>query len=309
MSRLIDRRLRNLPLETLISFEAVGRHGSFTRAAAELFLTQSAVSKQIRALEDAVNVPLFERKARGVALTTAGKELLATVVMLLERLQQSVRRIRGVYQTHAVSILATHALAQFWLFPKLIEFNKAYPGIAVHVHAINEINEASLEDHDLGILCGDGQWSTLDAHRVLPEIFYPVAHPDLDVSAIRTLQDLANTPLVQIDTSAWRCRNWRDWFSHFGMSYQPGEHDPVFNQLTLAHRAVQQGMGIGLAWSFMADEAVERGELQRVTAFECVTDHGEYLVSLRQRALSPSAKTFHDWLLASVQAGSPRTGQ
>ena len=79
----------------------------------------------MRALEESLKVPLFERKPRGVTLTAAGAELLGTVDMLLDRLQHSVRRIRNVHQSNAVSVLATHALAQFWLFPKLIEFNKA----------------------------------------------------------------------------------------------------------------------------------------------------------------------------------------
>lgn len=283
----------------------MGRHGSFTRAATELFLTQSAVSKQMRALEEHLSVPLFERQARGVALTTAGAELLATVGALLEGLQHSVRRIRSLHQGNAVSILATHALAQFWLFPRLIEFNRLHPEIAVHVHAINEIDEASLGDYDLGILYGVGDWSTLDSRFLLPEIVYPVAHPALEVAGIDSLEQLAASPLVQIDASAWTCLDWRDWFRHFGLDYRPAPGDPVFNQLTLAYRAVQQGMGIGLAWSFMADEAVARGELQRVTGHTCITDKGEYLVCLRHRELAPPARVFRDWILqehASEQA-------
>lgn len=254
----------------------------------------------MRALEDSLKVPLFERKPRGVTLTAAGAELLATVDVLLDRLQHSVRRIRNVHQSNAVSVLATHAMAQFWLFPKLIEFNKAHPGIAVHVHAINEMDEASLTDFDLGILYGAGDWTTLNSQFVLPEIVYPVARPDLDVSSIKTLDQLADASLVQIDASAWSCLDWHDWFRHFGRDYQPAESDPVFNQLTLAYRAVQQGMGIGLAWSFMADEAVANGEMQRVTDYALVSERGEYLVSLRHRQLSPAAQLFHDWLLEAV---------
>ncbi len=246
---LINRYLRTLPpLETLITFEAVGRHASFTGAAGELFLTQSAVSKQMRQLEDCMGVPLFERKPRGVKLTSAGDELLMTVNVLLTTMYQSVTRIRNVHQSNAVSVLATHALAQFWLFPKLIEFNKAYPDIAVHVHAINEFDEASLNDFDVGILYGSGEWPSLDSDFLLPEIVYAVAHPSLDVSGIKTLEQLAQANLVQIDTCAWQCLDWHQWFGHFGIDYIPRDKAPVFNQLTLAYRAVQQGMGIGLAW-------------------------------------------------------------
>jgi DNA-binding transcriptional LysR family regulator len=298
---IINRYLRTLPpLETLITFEAVGRQSSFTRAASELFLTQSAVSKQMRQLEESIGVPLFERKPRGVTLTMAGEELLSTVNVLLHTLHQSVTRIRNVHQSNAVSVLATHALAQFWLFPKLIEFNKAYPDIAVHVHAINEFDEASLNDFDVGILYGTGQWATLDSDFLLPEIVYPAAHTSLDVSAITTLEQLAQANLVQIDTSAWRCLDWHQWFAHLGIDYVAPDKAPVFNQLTLAFRAVQQGMGIGLAWTFMGDDAVAKGELQRVTAFECRTGNGEFLVSVKHRKLSPCAEVFRQWLLASA---------
>lgn len=279
----------------------MGRHASFTGAAVELFLTQSAVSKQMRQLEDCIGVPLFERKPRGVALTGAGDELMMTVNVLLTTLYQSVTRIRNVHQSNAVSVLATHALAQFWLFPKLIEFNKAYPEIAVHVHAINEFDEASLNDFDLGILYGAGDWTSLDSDFLLPEIVYAVAHPGLDVSAIQTLPQLAQANLVQIDTRAWQCMDWPQWFSHFKIDYVPRDKAPVFNQLTLAFRAVQQGMGIGLAWSFMADDALARGELQRVTGFECVTRNGEFLVSARHRKRSACAEVFREWLLQSLQ--------
>ncbi|MFJ3486864.1 LysR substrate-binding domain-containing protein [Pseudomonas sp. NPDC090202] len=296
----MNRYLRALPpLETLITFEAVARHGSFTHAASELFLTQSAVSKQMRQLEESVGVPLFERKARGVTLTSAGEELRVTVNLTLTSLHQSVTRIRNVHQANAVSVLATHAFAQFWLFPKLIEFNKAHPEIAVHVHAINEIDEASLNDFDLGILYGDGEWTSLNSDFLLPEVVYPAAHPSLDVSGIETLEQLSKANLVQIDTSAWHCLDWHQWFRYLGVDYAAPDNAPVFNQLTLAFRAVQQGMGIGLAWTFMGDEAVARGELQRVTRFECVTGFGEYLVSVKHRPLSPCAEVFRQWLLAA----------
>lgn len=298
---LINRYLRTLPpLETLITFEAVGRHASFTGAAGELFLTQSAVSKQMRQLEDCLGVPLFERKPRGVKLTGAGDELLMTVNVLLTTMYQSVTRIRNVHQSNAVSVLATHALAQFWLFPKLIEFNKAYPDIAVHVHAINEFDEASLNDFDVGILYGSGEWPSLDSDFLLPEIVYAVAHPSLDVSRVKSLEQLAQANLVQIDTCAWRCLDWHQWFGHFGIDYIARDKAPVFNQLTLTYRAVQQGMGIGLAWTFMADEALAKGELQRVTPFECVTGNGEFLVSLKHRKRSAAAEIFRQWLLGSM---------
>jgi DNA-binding transcriptional LysR family regulator len=112
---------------------------------------------------------------------------------------------------------------------------------------------------------------------------------------------LARANLVQIDTSAWHCLDWHQWFDHFAIDYAAPDKAPVFNQLTLAFRAVQQGMGIGLAWTFMGDEAVAKGELQRVTGFECVTGNGEFLVSVKHRKLSPCAEVFRQWILTSAR--------
>ncbi len=288
------------PLETLIAFESVGRHGSFTQAATELYLTQSAVSKQIRQLEDSLKIQLFERKPRGVVLTPAGEELHQTTQQIFEKLQYRIIRLQTIHQSNSVTILATHALTQFWLFPKLVEFHKAYPNITVHVDAINTMDESSFTQYDLGILYGAGHWSSLHSQRLIPEVIYPVAHPDIDISQIHSLRDLAKIPLVQINASAWDCLDWKDWFQHFDMSYQTASGSPTFNQLTLAFHAVQQGMGIGLAWSFMADELVYTGKLQQVTQFKCCTGNGEFLVYEKHRKLSETAQIFHDWLINST---------
>lgn len=297
----MSRYLRHLPpLETLVTFEAVGRNGSFTRAATELFVTQSAVSKKMQSLESSLNVNLFERQSRGIALTPAGRELYGEVGAILERLHRAVSRIRTIHHANAVTIIATHAIAQFWLFPKLMEFNKVHPSIAVHIHAINEIDETSIADYDFGVLYGGGDWSSLDAKFVMPEVVYPVASPTINIDTIKTLEQLAEQTLIQLDASQWNCMDWNAWFDHFGLAYKSSDRDPVFNQLTLAYRAVQQGMGIGLAWNFMADEAVAKGELHRVGSFECVTGQGEYLVSVRQRQFSQAAALFHDWLLSTL---------
>ncbi|WP_374255088.1 LysR substrate-binding domain-containing protein [Acinetobacter brisouii] len=297
----MSRYIKKLPpLETLIAFESVGRHGSFTQAATELYLTQSAVSKQIRQLEDSLKIQLFERKPRGVVLTPAGEELHQTTQQIFEKLQHKIIKLQKNHQPNCVTILATHALTQFWLFPKLVEFHKAYPDITVHVDAINTMDESSFIQYDLGILYGAGHWSSLRSQCLIPEVIYPVAHPDIDISQIHSLQDLAAVPLVQINASAWDCLDWKDWFQHFNMPYQIALGSPTFNQLTLAFHAVQQGMGIGLAWSFMADELVNTGKLQQVTEFKCHTGNGEFLVYEKHRKLNEAAQIFHDWLINSA---------
>lgn len=302
----MSRYARHLPpLETLIAFEAVSRNGSFTRAATELCLTQSAVSKQIRALEDSLGVALFERQARGIRLTVAGTELFAEVSAGLERLLRTATRIRAAHRSHSVSVLCTHAVAQFWLFPRLLCFNREHPDVTVSLNAINEIDESRVADYDFAILYGAGRWSSLEADFLLPEIIYPVASASLETAPVGSPSEVAGLDLIELDASAWNCIDWRDWFAHFGIDHVPAEDAPTFNQLTLSYKAVEQGLGVGLGWDFMVSEAIERGELKRVGPFAFVTGNAEYLVHPRHKPLSEAALTFRDWLLGQRRDPAP----
>ena len=294
----MNRYAKNLPpLATLITFEAVGRNGSFTRAASELCLTQSAVSKQIRALEDHLKLALFERQARGIGLTLAGASLFSEVSTLLERLQHSVNRIKAAHAPNAVTVLCTHAVAQFWLFPRLLAFNTEHPSITVNIHASNDIDESSVADYDFCILYGAGQWSSLNAEPLFAEKVYPVARPDLILAEISQPADLQGLPLIELDASGWNCMDWRDWFRHFGLEHKADAQRPTFNQVTLAYQAIVQGMGVGLGWDFMVRDKIERGELRRVGPFEFFSTNADYLAHSRPKTLSDAAITFQRWLL------------
>ena len=294
----MNRYAKNLPpLATLITFEAVGRNGSFTRAASELCLTQSAVSKQIRALEDHLKLALFERQARGIGLTLAGASLFSEVSTLLERLQHSVNRIKAAHAPNAVTVLCTHAVAQFWLFPRLLAFNTEHPSITVNIHASNDIDESSVADYDFCILYGAGQWSSLSAEPLFAEKVYPVARPDLILAEISQPADLQGLPLIELDASGWNCMDWRDWFRHFGLEHKADAQRPTFNQVTLAYQAIVQGMGVGLGWDFMVRDKIERGELRRVGPFEFFSTNADYLAHSRPKTLSDAAITFQRWLL------------
>ena len=294
----MSRYLKHLPpLDTLITFEAVARNGSFTRAATELCLTQSAVSKQIRTLEDALGVSLFERQARGISLTRAGTGLFAEVSAMLERLQHSVNRIKVEHAPTAVTVQCTHAVAQFWLFPRLLAFNTAHPGITVNIHANNGLDESSTADYDFSILYGNGKWSSLDAHLLFTECVYPVASAALPVADIGAPSDVQTLPLIELDSSGWNCMDWRDWFRHFAIEHTPAPDSPLFNQVTLAYQAIMQGMGVGLGWDFMVRDKIDSGVLRRVGPYECISGNADYLAHSRHKTLSEAAVIFRHWLL------------
>lgn len=291
-------RFRYLPpQEGLAAFESVSRLGSFTRAADELCLTQSAISKQIRSLETSLGTSLFLRKARGVELSSAGIMYQQDILPALQLLEMAGQRLRTMQNPDTVRVLATHAVSQYWLFPRLLSFSAEHPDITVHIHASNEMQPYMVPDYDLAILYGDGDWPALEATPLIYEDIYPVACPNIVKNDVVSLDDLAQQPLIQLDSS-WNCMDWPHWFAYFGFNYRTPKSDLTFNQLTLTYSAIQRGAGIGLAWDFMASDAIAKGELVRITNYRALTGFAEHIVHGSNQPLSPAATLFRDWLIA-----------
>ncbi|WP_245965048.1 LysR substrate-binding domain-containing protein [Trinickia dinghuensis] len=288
------------PIETLVCFEAVARCGSFTSAARELSITQSAVSKQIKALEEALHCALFDRHARGIELSHAGAGFLEELEPLLYKLQRAVVKARNEQYGQAVSIACTLSIAHYWLFPRVVRFNQRYPEITVSVVSTNSNNEHSCNEADLGILYGDGDWSLLDSIPLIPTVVYPVCSPELQVPSPATPSDLCALPLIQLDSHEWDCIDWQDWFAYFNVDYQIPRKAITFNQLTLTLNAAIEGLGVSLAWDSMARPAIEAGKLKRLGEFQYEAQRGDHLVYSRHRPLSAQASTFKDWLLTTV---------
>lgn len=288
------------PIETLVCFEAVARCGTFTGAAKELSITQSAVSKQIKSLEESLGCALFDRHARGINLSKVGAGFLDELEPLLYRLQRAVIKARDDQAAKAVSVACTLGVAHYWLFPRIVRFNQQYPDITVSVVSANSMNEQTCSENDLGILYGDGQWTTLDSTQLIPEVVFPVCSAELQVPTPAVPADLCDLHLIQLDSSQWDCLDWQDWFDHFGVRYKIPQNAITFNQLTLTLNAAIEGLGVSLAWESMALPAMEAGKLKRVGEFQFVTGRGDHLVCARHRPLTEQATVFRDWHIASV---------
>lgn len=296
-------KLKRLPpIHSISAFESVARLGSFTAAADELNLGQSAVSKQIKTLEEQTNIPLFIRHARGVELTNAGKELLNAVQPALHQLSSGIEHVRQRHDADTVTVIATHAVAHYWLFSRVIAFNRVHPEITVSIRSDNAIDASKVTEHDFGILYGEGRWPYLDAESLFVESVYPVCHPDLSLKEPREPEDLVRLPLIELDSTEWDCIGWEDWFRSFGVDYQPAKNSLTFNQVTLAYEAARQGLGVALGWHFMVKEDIRSETLKRVGSFVFESGKQDYLVHRAHVPLKPSALVFRDWLLAS----SPR---
>ncbi|MBN3724177.1 LysR substrate-binding domain-containing protein [Burkholderia sp. Ac-20379] len=294
------------PLETLRCFESVARLGSFTRAARELCMTQSAASKQVRTLESMLGCTLFERHTRALGLSEAGRRLFDELQPLLSRMQHTLSRVRNDDREPAISVICTDAVAQYWLLPRLADFARDCPRIPIDVSATNAINEKRCTDVSFGILYGDGAWTSLDAIRLFPEIVYPVYNPARYAGPVPdTVEALAQAPLIHLDSTDWDCLDWRDWFAQFSQESIPA---PLltFNQTGMVYEAARLGLGIGLGWDFIAQPAIRAGELGAIRSMSLVTGRHDYLVHPRGKALSADERRFRDWLAASADADRSR---
>lgn len=288
------------PLNTLISFEAVARRGSMTAAASELHLSQSAISKQIKTLETQLAIPLLQRHARGIVLTAAGASLLDEITPVLDKLRNGVERVRLEHDSTTVNIIATHAVAHYWLFPRVTEFNQHHPEVTVNIHSNNAIHQTNLDDYDFGILYGPGNWPRLHSDPLFAERVYPICHPDLAVNEPDVVERLMNYPLIQLDSRAWDCIDWTAWFAHFGLEYRSPASAATFNQVTLVYHAALEGLGVGLGWDFMVRRAIDTGRLRRLGPFSYISGYYDYLAYSRGRPLKPAAQIFRQWLLANL---------
>ena len=177
---MTTRRYENLPsLAALRVFEAAGRHLSFTHAAAELCVTTSAVSRQIRALEDELGRPLFERQSRGLVLTKEGAAYLAEVGDALRRLDRASGALRGDGSRRTLRMSVLASFAGNWLVPRLPVFERTHPGIDVAMEATTRYADFARDPVDLAIRFGTGPWAGLHSEPLFPLEFYVVCRPDL----------------------------------------------------------------------------------------------------------------------------------
>jgi LysR family glycine cleavage system transcriptional activator len=293
------------PLSAVRAFEAAARHGSFTKAAAELGMTQAAVSYQVKLLEDRVGAPLFLRLPKRVQLSEAGKRLAPPVTEAFQRLQAAFAALRET-SGGVLSITAITSFATNWLVPRLGAFQLAHPTIAVRLETDPRLVDFSREEFDVGIRHGHGQWPGLKAHMLMPTEFTPLCSPSLlaRFGRLATPADLLRLPLL-----SWSDDWWRDWFA------QAGIPDPQPLALAGIELQSQQMLGSaalagqGVAILTPAFFAAELAAGRLVQPFDLVArgDSSNWLVYPQERQNVPKIRAFRDWILKEVGREVART--
>lgn len=289
-----------LPLTALRSFEVAGRLLSFTRAADELFISQAAVSRQIRDLEVVLGQRLFERGHRSVRLTTAGEELLSTLTCSFDAISDCLDHLRGKPAALTVSISSEPSFATCWLVPRLAEFRHEHPDIEVNVDVDARLVEFRGQEGLLAIRHSRTAqaWPRTESRhladvRLSPFMSFLLAK---DLGSPFEPKDLLRHVLLHEE----RRETWREWFKAAGISLAGVERGPIFADEGLTLQAALRGQGIALLDERFAQEDVEAGRLIR--PFDLSIAYGAYwIVARRFEALPGHFALFANWLESSVR--------
>jgi LysR family glycine cleavage system transcriptional activator len=290
-----------LPLTALRSFEAAGRHLSFSRAAEELYVSQAAISRQIRELEALIGRPLFERLHRRVELTDAGQELLRQLTQSFDAIDQKLTEIQDNPQGELVKVSTEPFFAGAWLIPRLIRFRELHPSIDIAVDVSPSLVEFRTHEADLAIRHSETKsaWPRTQSRHLVESIARPVVSPDLLAKGppLRTVADLAAYTFLHEQTRDY----WARWLEVAASNDLRPERGPIFADGNLTTRAAALGHGVALGDPFINGAELRDGTL--VEPFQEAVAFGSYwLVAPDFDALSPPARIFVDWLVAEIKA-------
>jgi LysR family transcriptional regulator, glycine cleavage system transcriptional activator len=290
-------------LNGLRAFEAAARHLSFTQAAAELNVTQTAISHQIKRLEEELGVRLFVRQNRALTLTPQAVDYLPGIRAAFNDLRLATDRLLRKDDDHVLTVSTLASLAAKWLLPRLTAFQEAHPGIDVRITTSTNLVDFQRDNVDVGIRYGRGQWAGLRADWLMADELFPVCSPAL-LSAdkpLRCPEDLAHHTLLH--SSGGYDDDWRLWLTAAGLpaniSKQPGL---TFDLIFMTVQAAIDGIGVAMGRTSYVESDIAKGRLVVPFKIALPADAGFYLVSPHAKADSPKLSAFREWLSASVQS-------
>ena len=302
------------PLDLIRGFEAAARHLSFTRAAEELHLTQSAVSRQVQALEQHIGQPLFQRRHRALLLTEAGQLLQQAAVAMLAELHATLDRI-AAERSHLVTVTTTVSFASLWLVPRLPSFRKAWPAVDVRISANSSVVDLTRSRIDVAIRYCPPERAPAKAPRLFGEEVLPMCSPELLSDPARPLRepaDLRNHVLLHFDDTAPRLAilDWQNWLEAMGLpELEPAGVLRFSHYDQLIHAAVD-GHGVALGRLPLMEAQLRRKQL--VAPFELSrlknrpprTSLAYYVVLEPGAAARPEVQQFAEWLHSEAAANS-----
>jgi LysR family glycine cleavage system transcriptional activator len=292
---------RKIPSTAALSaFEAAARHQSFTKAADELAVTQSAVCRQIGALEDFLGVKLFRRDRRGVALTVAGVAYSRKVASRLDGVEQDTLEIMAKgCQGGTLELAVVPTFATKWLLPRLPLFIGEHPEVTVNLTARTRPFLFDDTEFDAAIHAGVAAWPGTEGLFLMRESLIAVCSPALIAPRRKlTLADWKRYPLLQQSTRPYA---WRDWFASRGMQVEGDMTGPRFELFSMHAEAAIQGIGIALIPRLLIDDELRRGVLVPVAKHEYLSDRAYYLIYPERKSDNAVLAVFRDWITNQAQ--------
>lgn len=291
------------PLDLLVGFESAARHLSFTKAGEELYLTQSAVSRQIKELEDQLGVALFQRRHRALALTEAGHQFYSAASQALATMRAATDRLRAQSGRKALSVTTTHSFAALWLIPRLAGFTREHPGVDVRITAETKVQELERDGLDVALRHGPASLAGPNAVRLFGEKVFPVCSPKLlKKKPLLKPADLRNHVLLQYDDPDARhpWLHWKTWLEVERIADLKPAGTLSFSGYEQIIPAAVAGHGVALGRSPLVKDLMRSGEL--VAPFKSSADPARayFAIVSRNAAGRPEVTAFLEWLKAEA---------
>lgn len=290
---------RNLPSsQGLAALEALARLQSVTAAAEELNLTQSAVSRQLQALEAQLGVELFVRRAKRVSLTSAGQRYAEDVRRALDLLTNAALRLQTNPQGGTLNLAILPTFGMRWLLPRLPRFGRAHPDVTVNMNTRLGQFDFAETDMDAALSFGSGDWPMCHSLKLESEAVLPMAAPSfLRETPVAKPADLITLPLLHIQT---RPDAWKDWFGEYGVKTQ-GLAGTRYDQFSTILQAARHGLGVALLPEYLAREEEAEGRLEVVLGAPSPSRGAYYLVWPEAKHNTPALQAFCAWLKEEIE--------
>lgn len=294
----LSRRL--IPdITTLQAFECAARHGSFTQAAHELNLTQSAVSRQIKDLENQLGVLLFERIRQRILLSDAGRKFLPEVRRLLNQTEDTMlRAMASAQSTSSFSIATLPTFGARWLMPRISDFLDKHPGIALNIASRSGVFDFEEQPFDLAIHYGQPVWAHATCSFLCSEVIVPVASPRLlKTQQLSMAEELEDQPLLHLAT---RPKMWAQWFESCGLEGKSAYRGHRFEQFSMVISAAVAGLGFALLPLYLIEQELQSGKLVLLFEKPMRTENDYYLVVPEGKLENPLTQEFRQWISSQV---------
>lgn len=295
-----ESRRNVLSLDLLRGFEAAARNLSFTRAAAELYVTQSAVSRQVKAVEDHLGVALFVRRHRALLLTEAGHELYRATAQALRQLSDAAAKIRDRGAARTLTVTATIGFSSLWLIPRLAHFRSQRPDIDIRIAANNEMLDLEHEGIEVAVRYCTPKNAPRDAIKLFGEVVLPVCSPRSLTRAapLARAEDLHHHILLHYERpegiTPWL--SWTVWLEVMQLQALKPAGSLRFSQYDQAIQAAIDGQGVALGTTPLVRQLIKQGRLIAPLGAKVESSRAYYLVTSADAASRPEVKEFTEWL-------------